>query len=142
MLRSTSNESRGGKFHPLSLFLLSALRASYGKLRFPESSHFGSRPFERIGFQPRRNTIAWLQFDHVQRFESTTDRLALKLYGEFNWEYGQIGLLCSLCLFLIESIPLSIMPCLSSGSNKSPSKGVSSQEFSGIQLCFCCSPRG
>ena len=88
--RSTSNESRGGKFHPLSLFLLSALRASYGKLRFPESSHFGSRPFERIGFQPTRNTIACLQFDHVQRFESTTDRFALQLYGEFNWKYGQI----------------------------------------------------
>ena len=100
MLRSTSNESRGGKFHPLSLFLLSALRASYGKLRFPESSPFGRRSFERIGFQPTCNTIACLQFDHSQRFESTTDRFALQLYGKFNWKYGQIGLLCSLWHFL------------------------------------------
>ena len=98
MLRSTSNESRGGKFHPLSLFLLSALHASYGKLRFPESSPFGRRSFELIGFQPTRNTIACLQFDHAQRFESTTHRFALQLYGEFNWKYGQIGLLCSLCM--------------------------------------------
>ena len=97
MLRSTSNESRGGKFHPLSLFLLSALRVSYRKLRFPESSPFGRRSFERIGFQPTCNTIACLQFDHSQRFESTTDRFALQLYGNFNWKYGQIGLLCSLC---------------------------------------------
>ena len=77
-------------------FLLSALRASYGKLRFPQSSPFGRRPFERIGFQPTRHTIACLQFDHAQRFESTTDRFALRLYGEFNWKFGQIGFLCSL----------------------------------------------
>ena len=25
------------------------------------------------------------------------DRLALQLYGEFNWKNGQTGLLCSLC---------------------------------------------
>ena len=43
------------------------------------------------------NTLACLQFDHSQRFESTTDRFALQLYGKFNWKYGQIGLLCSLC---------------------------------------------
>ena len=90
MLRSTSNESRGGKFHPLSLFLPSALRASYGQLRFPESSPFGRRPFERIGFQPTRHTIACLQFDHTQRLESTTDRFAQQLYGEFNCKYGQM----------------------------------------------------
>ena len=36
---------------PLSLFLLLALHASYGKLRFPESSTFGRRTFEQIGFQ-------------------------------------------------------------------------------------------
>ena len=29
-------------------------------------------------------------------FESTTHRFALQLYGEFNWKYGLIGLLCSL----------------------------------------------
>ena len=28
---------------------------------------------DRIGFQPSRNTIACLQFDHAQPFESTTD---------------------------------------------------------------------
>ena len=86
----------GGKSHSLSLFLLSALRASYGKLRFLESSPFGRRPFERIGFQPTRNTIAVYRFDHAQRFESTTDRFALQSYSEFNWKYSQIGLLCSL----------------------------------------------
>ena len=43
------------------------------------------------------HTIACLQFDHAQRFESTTDRFTLQLYGEFNWKYGKIGLLCSLC---------------------------------------------
>ena len=40
-----------------------------------------------------------LQFDHSQRFESTTDRFALQLYGKFNWKYGQIGLLCSLWIY-------------------------------------------
>ena len=49
-----------------SLFLLSALRASYGKLRFPESSLFGRRPFKRIGFQPTRFEL--------------TDQFALQLY--------------------------------------------------------------
>ena len=34
---------------------------------------------------------------NAQRFESTTDRFALQLYSKFNWKYGQIGLLCSLC---------------------------------------------
>ena len=29
--------------------------------------------------------------------DSTTDTFALQLYGEFNWKYSQIGLLCSLC---------------------------------------------
>ena len=27
---------------------------------------------------------------------NTTDRFALKLFGEFNWKYGPIGLICSL----------------------------------------------
>ena len=43
----------------------------------------------------RLSAIACLQFDHLQLFESTTDCFALQLYGEFNWKYGQIGLLCS-----------------------------------------------
>ena len=33
---------------------------------------------------------------HIHWFESTTDRFALQLYGEFNWKYAQIGLFCSL----------------------------------------------
>lgn len=37
-------------------------------------------------------TIAWLLFDHLQWFE-LTDRFFLQLYGEFNWNYCQIGLL-------------------------------------------------
>ena len=48
-----------------------------------------------INQQPR-NRIACLQFDHAHWFESTTDRFALQLYGEFNWKYAQIGLFCSL----------------------------------------------
>ena len=48
-----------------------------------------------------------LQFDHSQRFESTTDRFALQLYGKFNWKYGQIGLLCSLCPVATFSAALS-----------------------------------
>ena len=66
----------------------------------------GIRCEDRIGFQRTRNTIACLQIDHAQRFESTTDRFALQLCSEFNWKYGQIGLLGSLCirdLFLIYS---------------------------------------
>lgn len=38
--------------------------------------------------------IACLQFDHTQWFESTlTDRFVLQSYVEYNWKYGQIGLL-------------------------------------------------
>ena len=61
MLRSTSNESRGIQFTLLSLFSL--LLA------------FGLRS---ESFQQKCNTIACLQFDHVQYFKST-DRLALHL---------------------------------------------------------------
>ena len=42
-LQSTLNESRGIYFHPLALF--SALRASLGKLRFPNALPFGRRSF-------------------------------------------------------------------------------------------------
>ena len=62
-------------------FLLSALRASYGKLRFPESSPFGRRPFERIGFQPTRNTIACLQFDHALITHSDLNQQQMTLTG-------------------------------------------------------------
>ena len=55
----------------------------------------GIRREDRIGFQQTRNMIACLQFDHTQQYESTTDRFALLMYGEFNWKYGQIGLLCT-----------------------------------------------
>lgn len=64
-----------------------------------ESFAFRNRlPFKRIRFQQTCNTIACLQFDHVQWLESTTERFALQLRGEFNWKYGQIGLHCSLCI--------------------------------------------
>ena len=70
-----------------------------GKTLKPVSFHTGSRGvlykiFEGIRFQQTHNRS--LQFDHVHWFESTTDRFALQLYGEFNWKYGQIGLFCSL----------------------------------------------
>ena len=38
---------------------------------------------------PRRNTITYSDLN-------TTDRFALKLFGEFNWKYGPMGLICSL----------------------------------------------
>ena len=103
------------------LFFYSRHFVSYGKLRFPESSPFGRRPFERIGFQPTRNTIACLQFDHVQRFESTTNRFALQLYGEFNWKYSQIGLLCSLWLIVLSAFEADLptpITCKSGGFEK------------------------
>ena len=43
----------------------------------------GIRCEDRIGFQWTRNTIACLQFDHAQQFQSTTDRFTLQLCGEF-----------------------------------------------------------
>ena len=84
-----SNESRGDKFYPLSIFLTlgtSCLVRKASRNRRPSGADHLN------GFQPSRNTIACLQFDHAQRFES----FALQFYGEFNWKYGQIGLLCSL----------------------------------------------
>ena len=62
------------------------------------SFHTGSRGvlFDGIRFQQAHNTIACLQFNHVQLFESTTDCFALQLFDEFNWKYGEIGPLCSL----------------------------------------------
>ena len=38
---------------------------------------------------PRRNTITYSDLN-------TTDRFALKLFGEFNWKYSPMGLICSL----------------------------------------------
>ena len=86
MPRSTPNESRGASFIPCLFFSLSALRASYGKLRFPESSPFGGRPFKRIGFQ-------------LTRFELTTDRFSratIRISAEaIRIKTGQRRLLCS-----------------------------------------------
>ena len=42
---------------------------------------------------PRRNTITYSDLN-------TTDRFALKLFGEFNWKYGPMGLICSLLVFV------------------------------------------
>ena len=74
------------KFIPLKYanFLLAVLGHHRGVL------------FDGMWFQQTRNTIACLQLDHIQWFASTTDRFTLQLYGEFNWKYSQIGLLCSL----------------------------------------------
>ena len=57
------------QFHPLSLFLLLVTTSDSPQYTV----------LDRIGFQPMRNTIACLQFDHIQRFESTTDRFALQI---------------------------------------------------------------
>ena len=69
-----------------------------GKTLKTVSFHTGSRGvlhkiFQGIQFQQTLNRIAYLQFNHVHWFESTTYRFTLQLNGEFNWKYGQIGLL-------------------------------------------------
>ena len=65
------------------------------------SRHFVPRT-ESFAFWNRRPSDCdrCLQFDHAQRFESTTDRFTLQLYSEFNWKYSQTGLLCSLCIYI------------------------------------------
>ena len=76
--------------HPTSYVVLSFIPCLffYSRHFVPPSESFDFRNRRPSGadhlngFQPSRNTIACLQFDQAQRFES----FALQLYGEFNWK--------------------------------------------------------
>ena len=66
-----------------------------GKTLKPVSFHTGSRGvlFDGIRFQQAHNTIACLQFNHVQLFESTTDCFTLQFYGELEIQSNRTPLL-------------------------------------------------
>ena len=83
-------------------------RARGGALKNPACPHtivqaVPAFKYERgylIGYFKTRDPRMFFQGNTITVIESTTDRFALKLFGEFNWKYGPIGLICSLQLFM------------------------------------------
>ena len=65
MLRSKSNESHGDQFHPVSIIY------PYGKRFSGIVARCATTIYKWIDFQQTHNTIACLQFNHIQWFEST-----------------------------------------------------------------------